>query len=233
MDCWRSRTPPTSTAATCSPVTANWQPRSRWLRAAVSSTTATKGSARCRSATAVSSPSTTPARMCSSVFRKVTVRSSWVAALRTRAPEPSARAPLANPASWVADTYTVTFLTPASYEVRNSANVLVVAGAFTPTQSLTFAGVEVRIDGAPEAGDTFTVAPAAHATFLDPRPAHRRDRRRPSARRRACADARYDRPRFADLDHALAHLIDARGEIGARVRALDHRKGSTPTSPCT
>ena len=68
---------------------------------------------------------------------------------------------LANPAAWVADTYTVTFLTPTSYEVRNSANALVVAGAFTPTQSLTFAGVELRIDGAPAAGDTFTVAPAA------------------------------------------------------------------------
>ena len=45
--------------------------------------------------------------------------------------------------------------------MRNSANALVVAGAFTPTQSLTFAGVELRIDGAPAAGDTFTVTPAA------------------------------------------------------------------------
>ena len=31
--------------------------------------------------------------------------------------------------------------------------------------------------------------------------------------------------RLADLDNALAHMIDARGEIGARVRALDQQEG--------
>jgi flagellar hook-associated protein 3 FlgL len=31
--------------------------------------------------------------------------------------------------------------------------------------------------------------------------------------------------RIADLDNALAHMIDARGEIGARVRALDQQEG--------
>jgi flagellar hook-associated protein 3 FlgL len=30
--------------------------------------------------------------------------------------------------------------------------------------------------------------------------------------------------RLADLDNALAHLIDVRGEIGARVRALDQQE---------
>ena len=31
--------------------------------------------------------------------------------------------------------------------------------------------------------------------------------------------------RLADLDNALSHMIDARGEIGARVRALDQQEG--------
>ena len=30
--------------------------------------------------------------------------------------------------------------------------------------------------------------------------------------------------RLQDIDQALAHVIDARGEIGARVRALDSRR---------
>ena len=92
MGYWRSRTPPMSTVATCSPVTANRRRLSRWALVALSSTTATKGSARCRSATAASSPSTIPAPTCSNAFQKATARLSWVSALRTPARESSARA---------------------------------------------------------------------------------------------------------------------------------------------
>ena len=133
---------------------------------------------------------------------------------------------LTNPASWVADTYTITFLTPTSYEVRNSANALVVAGAFTPTQSLTFAGVELRIDGAPAAGDTFTVAPAAQRDVFSTL-----DRLIAAIETPGGTPAQQAQmhgnigQRLADLDNALSHMIDARGEIGARVRALDQQEG--------
>jgi flagellar hook-associated protein 3 FlgL len=131
-----------------------------------------------------------------------------------------------NPASWVPDTYTITFLTPTTYEVRNSASTLVASGAFVSSQSLTFAGIELRIDGAPAAGDTFTAAPAAQRdvfTTLD--------------RLIAAIDAPADTPagraqlhgnvgqRLADLEQVLGHLSKQRGEIGARVRALDQQEG--------
>ena len=131
-----------------------------------------------------------------------------------------------NPTSWVADTYTITFLTPTSYEVRNSANALVVAGAFTPTQSLTFAGVELRIDGAPAAGDTFTVTPAAQRDVFSTL-----DRLIAAIETPGGTPAQQAQmhgnigQRLADLDNALSHMIDARGEIGARVRALDQQEG--------
>ena len=133
---------------------------------------------------------------------------------------------LVNPAAWVADTYTITFLTPTSYEVRNSANALVVAGAFTPTQSLTFAGVELRIDGSPAAGDTFTVAPAAQRdvfSTLD-RLVAALDVPASTPAQRAQMHGNIGQ-RLADLDNALAHMIAARGEIGARVRSLDQQEG--------
>lgn len=135
-------------------------------------------------------------------------------------------ASVVNAASWVADTYTVTFVSPTSYEVRNGANALVTAGTFTPSQSLTFAGIEMKIDGTPAAGDTFTVAPSAQ-----------RDVFSTLDRLIAAIDFPGDTPaqkaqmhstigqRLADLDGALAHFIDARGEIGARVRALDQQEG--------
>ena len=74
----------------------------------------------------------------------------------------SAPAASSNPAAWVRDTYTITFLTPTTYEVRDSAAALVASGTYTgPKQSIQFRGIDVPIDGAPAAGDTFTVAPSA------------------------------------------------------------------------
>jgi flagellar hook-associated protein 3 FlgL len=131
-----------------------------------------------------------------------------------------------DPASWVADTYTVTFVTPTSYEVRNAANTLVVAGTYAPTQSLTFAGIELSIDGVPAAGDTFTVTPAAQRdvfSTLD-RLIAAIDSPGGSPAQRAQMHSNIGQ-RLGDLDNALAHLIDARGEIGARVRALDQQEG--------
>jgi flagellar hook-associated protein 3 FlgL len=132
---------------------------------------------------------------------------------------------LVDPAAWVPDTYTVTFLTPTTYEVRDGANALVASGTFAPSQSLTFAGVSLRIDGSPAPGDTFTVTPSQHRdvfTTLD--------------RLIAAIDAPAGDPagrarlhsnigqRLADIDNAIAHLVDVRGEIGARVRALDQQE---------
>jgi flagellar hook-associated protein 3 FlgL len=130
-----------------------------------------------------------------------------------------------NAPAWVADTYTVTFLTPTSYEVRNGANALIASGAFAPSQSLTFLGIEMRIDGSPAAGDTFTVAPGAQ-----------RDVFATLDRVIATIDAGAGDPaghaqlhsnlgqRLIDVDNAIARMIDARGEIGARVRALDQQE---------
>ena len=133
---------------------------------------------------------------------------------------------VANPAAWVADTYTIQFLTPTSYEVRNTANALIASGTFaSPSQSLSFAGVEVRIDGDPAAGDTFTVAPAAHrdafATLDRLIAAIEAPAGTPAERAQLHGNVGQ---RLADLDGVLAHFIEARGEIGARVRALDQQE---------
>lgn len=130
-----------------------------------------------------------------------------------------------NPASWVADTYTVTFLSPTSYEVRDSASTLIASGTFTTPQSLSFAGIEMRIDGAPAAGDTFTVTPSAQrdlfATLDRLVAALEMPVGSPADRARLHSDVGQ---RLPDLDSAIAHLVDVRGEIGARVRALDQQE---------
>jgi flagellar hook-associated protein 3 FlgL len=67
-----------------------------------------------------------------------------------------------NQAAWVPDTYTLTFLTPTTYEVRNSASNLVSSGTYQSGAAIAFNGVQVTVSGAPAAGDTFTVAPSTN-----------------------------------------------------------------------
>jgi flagellar hook-associated protein 3 FlgL len=131
-----------------------------------------------------------------------------------------------DPAAWVADNYTIRFVTPASYEVRNGASTLIASGTFTPpTQSVTFAGIEIRIDGSPAVGDTFTVAPSAQrdvfATLDRLIAAIEAPAANPAGRAQLHSDIGQ---RLADLDSAMAHMIDVRGAIGARARALDQQE---------
>ncbi|HVY64322.1 MAG TPA: flagellar hook-associated protein FlgL [Gammaproteobacteria bacterium] len=129
-----------------------------------------------------------------------------------------------DPTAWVRDTYTVTFLTPTSYEVRDSANALVSSGTFADGQSIAFRGVEFRIDGTPAAGDKFTAAPAANRDIFGMLDDLIGALRTPSADAAGRAQMHSNvGQRIADVDSALSHVIDARGEIGARVRALDQQ----------
>jgi flagellar hook-associated protein 3 FlgL len=131
-----------------------------------------------------------------------------------------------DPTAWVADTYTVSFLTPTTYEVRNSASALISSGTLTPpTQSLTFVGIEMRIDGAPAAGDTFTVTPSANRDLFSSLDRLIAAIEAPAGNPPARAQLHSNiGQRLADLDNALAHVVDVRGEIGARVRALDQQE---------
>jgi flagellar hook-associated protein 3 FlgL len=130
-----------------------------------------------------------------------------------------------DPSSWVADTYTVTFLTPTTYEVRDSASVLVSSGTFTePGQSIAFRGVQFALDGTPAAGDTFTVSPSAYSdvfTMLDDLVTTLETPASDGVRRAQLHGSVGQR--IANLDSALTRMIDVRGEIGARVRALDQQ----------
>ena len=132
---------------------------------------------------------------------------------------------LANPAAWVRDTYRINFLTPTTYEVRDSANAVVSSGTFTAGgQSITFRGVDIRIDGNPASGDSFTVAPAGKRdvfAMLDDLVAALQAPAASGAQR-AQLHSNIGQ-RIADMDSALSHIIDVRGEIGTRVRALDQQ----------
>lgn len=124
--------------------------------------------------------------------------------------------------AWVPDNYTITFLTPTSYEVRDSASALVASGSYTAGQSISFRGVAVPIDGAPAAGDTFKVAPssttdvfATVSSLIDAlnTPA-------PSDTARVSLQNKVGQL-LGDIDQATNHVISKRSDVGSRLQALD------------
>lgn len=74
---------------------------------------------------------------------------------------------IADPLTYVEDSYTFTMV-GANLEVRDSSSALVttVAG-FDASNPVSFNGIEVKLDGMPAAGDSFTVAPQTEVSVFD------------------------------------------------------------------
>jgi flagellar hook-associated protein 3 FlgL len=127
-----------------------------------------------------------------------------------------------NPAAWVRGTYTITFLTPSTYEVRDGAAAVVANGTYAPGHSIGFLGIDLPIDGSPAAGDTFTVAPSSSRDVFATLDSLIAVLETPASNDAAQAQLHNKVGQLlADLDKATGHVIDARSDIGSRVRALD------------
>jgi len=71
------------------------------------------------------------------------------------------------PASWVPGSYTLTFTSPTAYQVTNGGGTVVASGAYSAGQPISFAGAQVSVNGAPAAGDTFSITSSTAANSGD------------------------------------------------------------------
>ena len=71
-----------------------------------------------------------------------------------------------NAAAWVPDTYTIAFTSPTQYQVTDGGGGVVASGTYTSGSAIAFNGIQVKVSGAPAAGDQFTVAPAGKASVF-------------------------------------------------------------------
>jgi flagellar hook-associated protein 3 FlgL len=71
-----------------------------------------------------------------------------------------------NPAAWDGGTYAIKFTSANTYDVRDSANVLVTSGTYTASSSIAFRGVQVTLNGQPATGDSFTVAASTNQSIF-------------------------------------------------------------------
>jgi flagellar hook-associated protein 3 FlgL len=75
---------------------------------------------------------------------------------------------VSNPETYAAGNgqYTIDFTAPGTYEVRDSTNAVIDTGAYTSGGTISFAGVQVTLTGAPAAGDSFSVAPSTNQSLF-------------------------------------------------------------------
>ncbi|HWR88498.1 MAG TPA: flagellar hook-associated protein FlgL [Acidiferrobacterales bacterium] len=132
-----------------------------------------------------------------------------------------------NPAAWVPDTYTITFPTPTTYEVRDSAAALVTSGAYQSDAAIAFNGIQVILTGQPGPTDSFTVGPSANQdvfstvqniiTTLETYP------NTPAGM--ANLHNAVNRG-MVDIDQAMGSMLEARARAGARLNTLDSQKSA-------
>jgi flagellar hook-associated protein 3 FlgL len=62
--------------------------------------------------------------------------------------------------------YSINFTAPGTYEVRDSTNALVSSGAYTDGGTISFAGIQVTLNGQPATNDTFSEVPSTNQSVF-------------------------------------------------------------------
>jgi flagellar hook-associated protein 3 FlgL len=127
-----------------------------------------------------------------------------------------------NPTLYDQDQYTVRFIDPDNYEVRDSGGGLVSSGAFNPGANIAFRGIELSINGQPAAADEFIVPPSGMQSIFATidglataiaQPIHD-DTARVAMNNRINAS-------LMNVDQALGNVLDVRTQVGSRLAAIE------------
>ena len=120
------------------------------------------------------------------------------------------------------EAYEVTFTAADAFEVRDGGGVLVSSGAFTPGDSITFGGLDVRIEGEPATGDVFDVGPSPNTDMFSiiDRLAAALETPVADEAQRAEQDAAINRG-IEGLDQALARVLEVRTGVGSRLATIE------------
>lgn len=127
-------------------------------------------------------------------------------------------------ASWIPDNYTVTFTTPTTWEVADSATPanVIATGPYTSGSPIEFNGVRIEITGEPAAGDTFSVTRSRSEDVFSTLNGIISALRQPAGTPASNAQlATALEGSLQQIDMAADHLLSVRAEVGARLWTLD------------
>ena len=130
-----------------------------------------------------------------------------------------------DPAALVPDVYSVNFVTPTDFEVRDSGGGLVMNGVYVDGDAISFNGMQFEISGQPAAGDTFTVAPAVNqdmfTTLENLASALESQTLNDTGRARLHNDINDG---IANLDRAIGQVLEIRTRVGTRLSTLESQR---------
>lgn len=144
--------------------------------------------------------------------------------------------------SYVDDTYTITFVSNSdgqvAYQVTGAVSGQVIppppatlpddAPAYVPDSDISFNGVNIHINGDPEPGDTFTVAPSQKENIFDSlndlinllqTPLNNDPVKRAQFHQKLSQSNDY-------FSSAFSHFVDYRSEVGARMQVIESQKST-------
>ena len=118
--------------------------------------------------------------------------------------------------------YTVAFVGPNDYEVRDGASAVIATGTFQPGDTIAFRGIEFALDGAPATGDEFTVQPSPYQSVF-------------TSVQQLIGAVETDvvddasgallsngiNRGLENLDQAIGRILDVQTRIGSRLAAVD------------
>lgn len=129
-----------------------------------------------------------------------------------------------DPAAWAANAgdFTLRFTAADQYEVVDSGGAVVQSGAYQAGQTVAFNGIQVTLNGQPQAGDEFAITPAGAQSLFQT----------VNDLADAIATPTGDDARraqlhnvvnvgLASLDQGMGHLLNVRGQVGARLNSID------------
>ena len=127
-----------------------------------------------------------------------------------------------DPVAWDGGSYTVQFVAPDSYEVRDAANAVVQAGTYAAGDSITFRGLSLSLSGVPAAGDTLSAGPSGTQSVFQTidRLAQALESATPGSAAQA-ATGNVVGDSLEDLDRALERIGEVRAQVGGRLQAID------------
>ena len=124
--------------------------------------------------------------------------------------------------SWSGGSYSVAFTAPDAYELRDASGTVISTGTYVSGEGISVGGLNLRIDGAPAAGDSFSVGPAktndVFGMIDDLVTALEMPDDSPTQR---AAQQNALQASLRDAATAQEHFIDGRATGGAQLAAMD------------
>lgn len=124
--------------------------------------------------------------------------------------------------SWNGASYSVVFTAPDAYELRDAGGAVIGTGTYASGEGINVGGLNLRIDGAPAAGDSFSVGPAktndVFGMIDDLVGALEMPDDSPQQR---AAQQNALQASLRDAATAQEHFIDGRATGGAQLAAMD------------